>query len=44
MVSDEYAVFKKNVESAYFRKNQDKEEQGKQKRLFLCVTPEQEKI
>ena len=43
MMSDRYAVFKKNVEAAHFQKIQDKEERGKQKILFLCETPQTRK-
>ena len=43
MMTDEYAVFKKDVESSLFQKIQDKEERGKQKILFLCETPQTRK-
>lgn len=43
MMSDGYAVFKKNVGTARFQKIQDKEERGKQKILFLCETPQTRK-
>ena len=43
MLSDNYSAFKKNVEAAHFRKIQDKEEQVKQKILFLCEKPQTRK-
>lgn len=43
MMSEEYAVFKKNVEAAHFSRIQDKEERGRHKILFLCEKPQTRK-
>ena len=43
MLSDNYSIFKKDVETAHFRKIQDKEERAKQKILFLCEKPQTRK-
>ena len=43
MMSEEYSIFRKNVEVAHFRKIQDEEERTRQKILFLCEKPQTRK-